>query len=300
MWKNICSINFFINLFIIFYLLFISSSSAAVLSWDAVEQTKTCVVAGYKIHYGTMFGQYPQILDVGDVTFWDLDLLGLVPNQRYFLAVSAYSTTNLDGPLSISVSYTKYTDSDISYTYYRDYDNDGYGDPSYARGTATKPSGYVSDNTDCNDYDRSIHPGATEIRGDEIDQDCNGSDLLSIDSTVFLTDTTEYTIPVASNIKIYGTSGANNIILQSGAKAKLFNFPGNNTIIIQSDTNVFSVYRSGAMVTFYGTDGTLLSIPATSTTQSIVFNDKGLSLKIDSGSVMLGSQVVGTTSAAIE
>ena len=51
-----------------------------------------------------------------------------------------------------------------------DTDGDGYGSP----GSATCTNGSA---TDCNNNSSSIHPGATEICGDGIDQDCSGADL---------------------------------------------------------------------------------------------------------------------------
>lgn len=58
--------------------------------------------------------------------------------------------------------------------WYLDSDKDGYGDPSHSVECESIPAGYVGDNTDCNDNDSSIHTNATEVKGDGIDQDCNG------------------------------------------------------------------------------------------------------------------------------
>jgi len=62
-------------------------------------------------------------------------------------------------------------------TWYRDSDGDGYGNASVHITANTKPAGYVSDHSDCDDSKESVHPGAQEIPDDGIDQDCDGYDL---------------------------------------------------------------------------------------------------------------------------
>jgi hypothetical protein len=59
-------------------------------------------------------------------------------------------------------------------TYYLDADGDGYGTSDTTMMACTEPSSYVSDTSDCNDGDASIHPDAEEICGDGIDNDCDG------------------------------------------------------------------------------------------------------------------------------
>jgi len=99
---------------------------------------------------------------------------------------------------------------------------------------------------------------------------------------------------------VYGSHGNNNIVLESGASARLMNFPGSNTITIESESELFTVSRSGSTVTFEGTDGTVLIVPATLTPQSIIFSDVELDLVIVDGVVMLGTQVIERDGVKIE
>ncbi|PKP58641.1 MAG: hypothetical protein CVT88_06965 [Candidatus Altiarchaeales archaeon HGW-Altiarchaeales-1] len=61
-------------------------------------------------------------------------------------------------------------------TYYRDADNDTYGNATNSTIADTPQSGYVnrSDKFDCNDNNANISPGAVELYYDGTDNDCNG------------------------------------------------------------------------------------------------------------------------------
>ena len=77
--------------------------------------------------------------------------------------------------LMLSISSCK-TDCKNKSTFYRDEDGDGYGHAAFSLSRCEQPPGYVRDGSDCNDADSGIHPGAVEIDGDGIDQDCDGFD----------------------------------------------------------------------------------------------------------------------------
>ncbi len=63
-----------------------------------------------------------------------------------------------------------------SRTWYADGDGDGYGDPQQRARHCEQPSGWVADNTDCDDEDPTVHPGAEDAWYDGVDSDCDRAD----------------------------------------------------------------------------------------------------------------------------
>ena len=57
--------------------------------------------------------------------------------------------------------------------WYFDNDGDGFGDPDKTTESCNAPNGYVADNTDCNDNNETIYPGADELC-DGLDNNCDG------------------------------------------------------------------------------------------------------------------------------
>ncbi|HRI72095.1 MAG TPA: putative metal-binding motif-containing protein, partial [Polyangium sp.] len=65
--------------------------------------------------------------------------------------------------------------SGICSTFFGDADADGYGNGAMTiQACSTAPTGYVANSSDCDDSNMGVYPGATEICGNSIDENCNG------------------------------------------------------------------------------------------------------------------------------
>ncbi len=61
--------------------------------------------------------------------------------------------------------------------WYRDVDLDGFGDPGDSTQSCLQPPGFVDDNSDCDDTNNAVNPGASEAGSccDQLDNDCDGN-----------------------------------------------------------------------------------------------------------------------------
>lgn len=141
--------------------------------------------------------QDPSVDDSSQPTWYldaDSDGFGaLSPTQVSCGQPSGYSATNTDcndSNAAVNPDASEICDSvdndcdllvdtlDPSYdsasapTWYRDADEDTFGDADDTQDACEQPAGYVADNTDCDDTSDSIHPEAQEIC-DTIDNDCD-------------------------------------------------------------------------------------------------------------------------------
>jgi hypothetical protein len=80
-------------------------------------------------------------------------------------ATGCFSTMNGSAPVF----------SQTASIWYQDSDGDGFGSVSSTTQACTQPLGYVADATDCDDNANSVYPGAPEVCGNGIDDNCNGA-----------------------------------------------------------------------------------------------------------------------------
>jgi len=91
-----------------------------------------------------------------------------------------YGTTNLANPC-LGAGYGQTEDYSLNVTvctpltWYADADGDGYGNPNVSVSACNAPANYVADNTDCDDNQVAIHPGAPEVPYNGLDDNCDGT-----------------------------------------------------------------------------------------------------------------------------
>jgi hypothetical protein len=108
----------------------------------------------------------------GSVEYEGTPLCAMVlANGQYTFTCSGDGKFNLDVPLDGNGEVTLYVFCSGFQPYKYVFDNFPIFDD-------TDGDGYTIAQGDCNDNNSSVYPGATEIAGDGVDQDCNGRDLV--------------------------------------------------------------------------------------------------------------------------
>lgn len=93
--------------------------------------------------------------------------------------------------------------------FYADSDDDGFGDLNETIIDCDAPSGYVDNDDDCDDNDAAVNPDATEIPGNNVDEDCDGQIVASVSDFSYQWQVQLYPNPVVQNLNlaITGISG---------------------------------------------------------------------------------------------
>ena len=137
-------------------------SSCGLISDGSLTITASCTLCVGNIEYSINNGPYQSSPVFNNIS-------------SGFYTVKARDSSN---PLCIDQWPTGVVVSTIlpSITYFQDLDGDNYGNPSVQFATCgSPPANYVINSGDCNDSNPLIHPGATEITCNGIDENCSGT-----------------------------------------------------------------------------------------------------------------------------
>jgi hypothetical protein len=144
--------------------------------------------------------------------------------------------------------------------YYADVDGDGYGNASSTTTSCNgAPTGYVAQAGDCNDNNSSIYPGATEVCGNGIDDNCDGS----IDEGTSVTAN-----PIVGNLQICNLyANAKTLTTATLADAISYNWtvPSDMTITSGQGTNSIVVSWGNINLLQNGIIGNVTVTPVLST-----------------------------------
>ncbi|AEA43717.1 MopE-related protein [Fluviicola taffensis] len=116
-------------------------------------------------------------------------------------------------------------------TYYQDTDNDTYGNPAVSLQDCTQPTGYVTNDDDCNDANPAAYPGATEINGNGVDENCDGVDgYLGIEESIL------------ANLNVYPNPGTSSVVLNmsngwNGFKVTFVSVDGKEITLTSTQTS---------------------------------------------------------------
>ncbi len=124
-------------------------------------------------------------------------------------------------------------DEGVQTTYYRDADKDGYGNPNLFTKSCSKPSGYVTNNTDCNDNNKNINPAMPDICNG-IDDNCDGR----IDENKPVA-----TISPAGSVKL--CNGASVVLTANGGTGITYQWYKSNAVIPGATGQTY-IAREGA------------------------------------------------------
>lgn len=131
------------------------------------------------------------------------------------------------------------------FNYYPDVDMDGFGDPNTPLNTCatSAPSGYVLDNTDCDDTNPMANPNINET-WDGVDNDCNGmiDDGLVGTENIAQMDVEIFPNPATNHLNISMDYQGTVIMKIMNAQGQLVN---ESTVLFNQNHQVQLTYPSG-------------------------------------------------------